>query len=358
VQKARADGDWTYRGLRTAVIENSDLRVVVLADKGGDVASLLHKPTDTEFLWQAPGGVRNPSRLAAPAASADLTWIDTYEGGWQSIFPNGGWSSSYGGLELGLHDESAVLPWDLRVVDPGPDRAVVELSIRLVRTPLAARRRLTLEVGSPTLRVEETIWNVGGVRFPLSYGQHIVFGPPFLSADCVIDMPGAKVRVDAEPVRATSSLEPDARSSWPAVRRVDGSERDLRRVPSPDAGTVDQLYLGDLADGWYAVTNTQRGVGLAVRFPADLYRYVWQWEVFGGHLDYPWWGTTYSLGLEPFTSATNRGLQAAVDDGSALWLDPGASVESELSLTPYLSTVGVSHVDESGSVSLRPEPDC
>src|SRR5581483_7759651 len=96
----------------------------------------------------------------------------------------------------------------------------------------------------PTLVVEETIRNLSPVPFPMSYGQHIVFGRPFLSPACRIDLPGASVHVDPEPVRPTSALERDARSTWPQVPRADGSIRDLRVVPGPDDGTVDQLYFG------------------------------------------------------------------------------------------------------------------
>jgi hypothetical protein len=354
---ARADDGWTYHGLRSVVLENADLRVLVLTDKGGDIASVVQKPTDLDFLWRSPVGVRDPNARSVRGGSADAAWLSTYEGGWQSLFPNGGWASSYGGLDLGLHDESAVLPWRATVLSSGDDCASIELTTQLVRTPLAARRRLTLHRDSPTLVVEETITNLAAAAFPLSYGQHIVFGPPFLSPACRIDLPGAVVRVHPEQLDETGMLQPDSRSTWPAVTCKDGSERDLRRVPGPDAGTADLLYLGDLADGWYAVTNTDLGVGLAVQFPADLYRYVWQWEVYGGNPGYPWWGRTYSLGLEPFTSATTRGLAAAIEDGSARWIEPGASIESTVRVTPYASRHGIQGVDESGAVTLRTGTD-
>jgi hypothetical protein len=355
--RARADADWTYRGLRTVVMENAHLRVMVLADKGGDIASLVHKPTDTEFLWRSQAGIRDPRVPTSRGGSADAGWLDCYEGGWQSIFPNGGWGSSYGALDLGLHDESAMLPWQATVLNAGPDVAVVELTAQLVRTPLAATRRLTLSADSPVLMVAETIRNLASAKFPISYGQHIVFGAPFLSPACRIDLPEASVHVHPEPMDETMSLPVDARSTWPNVIRNDGSERDLSRVPGPDAGTADMLYLGDLQDGWYAVTNTQLGVGLAVQWPVDLYRYLWQWEVFGGNPGYPWWGRNYNLGLEPFTSATNRGLAQAIEDGSALWLDAGSTVESVVRVTPYLSNLGVTDVSGDGIVTLRTTSD-
>ena len=50
----RVSDAWTFRGLKTAVIENELLRVVVLIDKGADIYQFVHKPSDTDFLWRSP----------------------------------------------------------------------------------------------------------------------------------------------------------------------------------------------------------------------------------------------------------------------------------------------------------------
>ena len=75
--------------------------------------------------------------------------------------------------------------------------------------------------------------------------------------------------------------------------------------------------------------------------------------MFGGGGGYPWWGRTYSLGLEPFTSPTTLGLAAAVDEGSALWLEPGECVRSRVLMTVFSGSRGVVGVDEDGAVSTR-----
>jgi hypothetical protein len=56
----RVSDAWTYRGLKTVILENELVRITVLADKGADISSFVHKPTDTEFLWRTPWGVRDP----------------------------------------------------------------------------------------------------------------------------------------------------------------------------------------------------------------------------------------------------------------------------------------------------------
>ena len=92
----RISDSWTYRGLRTAVLENELLRVVVLIDKGADVYEFLHKPTDTDFVWRSPWGVRDPSKFVPTTGSHAELWLDQYEGGWQTVLPGGGFPSEYG----------------------------------------------------------------------------------------------------------------------------------------------------------------------------------------------------------------------------------------------------------------------
>ena len=97
---ARVSDDWAFRGLKTAVIENEVLRVVVLIDKGADIYQLVHKPTDTDFMWRSPWGVRDPRRFTPTTGSPPNVWLDHYEGGWQTVLPGGGFPVR---LRLGRH---------------------------------------------------------------------------------------------------------------------------------------------------------------------------------------------------------------------------------------------------------------
>jgi hypothetical protein len=349
---ARADDSWTYRGLRTVIIENELLRATVLAGKGADVCSLVYKPTDTEFFWRTPWGARDPATHVPTTGSGSALWVDFYEGGWQSVFPNGGNPSSYANADLGIHGDSATTPWDATVTEEGPLRASATFKVRLARTPFVASRTVSIESGVPTLVVAETVTNVGAQPFATSYGQHITFGPPFLSHECVVDLPGGVVHAQPVPYSPNHRLLADARAEWPHAVLQDGSTTSLREIPPVGTGCEDMAYIEGIEDGWYAVTNCELGVGLAVRYPADLYRYLWYWQVFSGGSGYPWWGRTYNIGLEPFTSATNQGIEAAIADGSAVMLGPGESLSSELRLSAYVSSRGVGGVDGDGRVSV------
>lgn len=61
--KYRVSDSWEFRGLKTVIIENELLRVVVLADKGADVYQLIHKPTDVDFLFRSPTKIKDPKKF-------------------------------------------------------------------------------------------------------------------------------------------------------------------------------------------------------------------------------------------------------------------------------------------------------
>ena len=46
------------RGLPGVALENEVVRVEVLVDKGSDIISFLHKPSDTDFMWHREAGLR------------------------------------------------------------------------------------------------------------------------------------------------------------------------------------------------------------------------------------------------------------------------------------------------------------
>jgi Domain of unknown function (DUF4432) len=350
---ARVDDGWAYRGLKTVVIENEVLRAVVLADKGADVFSLVHKPTDTEYLWRSPWGVRDPRRYVPTTGGPVELWLDFYEGGWQTVVPAGGRPATVAGAGLGQHGEANLLPWDCRILEEGPDRAVVRFRVRLPRTPLVVTKELSLESGAPTLVVRETVTNVGAEPLPMVYGQHIALGPPFLSDRCIIDLPGGTVLSHPVQYSANNRMRPGTSTPWPTGILLDGTEADMRAVLGPEARVDDQAYITDLVDGWYAVTNTETGVGIGVRFPHQLFRYLWYWQMFGGGIGYPWWGQTYNIGLEPFTGYPNLGLDEAVANGSALTIAPGQTVEAEVRVTAFQGRTGVADMTADGAVVPR-----
>ena len=346
----RVSDAWSFRGLKTAILENELLRVVILVDKGADVYQLVHKPTDVDFLWRSPTGVRDPKTFLPTTGDPAGVWMDAYEGGWQTVFPAGGFPANYRDADLGLHAEANLMPWDCAIVEDTPQRASIRFWVRTARTPFFFEKTLSLTSGSSVMEVEQTLTNEGGEAVHCVWGEHIALGAPFLGVDCVLDLPGGTIMNHPTAFHPNTRLEPDLKTPWPMTRAADGSEVDMSRFPPESIGAYDMSYIADLPEGWYAVTNQRLGVGFGVRYPTEVYRYLWYWQSYGGGTGYPFWGRTYNVGLEPFSSYANEGLASAIENGTAMELEPGQQVESSLKIVAYTGPDRVSRIAPDGSV--------
>ena len=349
----RVSDAWTYRGLKTAVLENDILRVVVLVDKGADVYQLVHKPTDVDFLWRSPWGVRDPTRFTPTTGSGFGSFLDHYEGGWQTVLPGGGDPSQYGGADMGLHAEASTMPWDCTVVEDTPETVSIKCWVRTYRTPFFFEKTLRLKSGSPVLEIDQALVNEGEEPVHCVWGEHVALGPPFLSEDCVIDLPGGTVTNHPAEHHPSNRLEPGAAGEWPIVQAGNGDSIDLSRVPPKSVRSYDVSYISDLPEGWYAITNQRSRVGFGLLFPTEVFRFLWYWQSFGGGFGYPWYGRTYNVGLEPFTSVTNQGLATAIENGTAMSLEPGQRIDASLKAVAYTGGEGVERIDADGTVVRR-----
>ncbi len=346
----RVSDSWTYRGHKTAVLENELLRVVVLVDKGADIYQFAHKPTDTDFLWRTPWGVRDTRRFLPTTGSPLGMFIDQYEGGWQTVLPGGGNPSVVGGAELGMHAEVNTMPWDCVIVEDTPDRVSARFSVRTYRTPFFFEKTLTLTGGSPVLSIESALVNEAEEAAHCVWGDHIALGGPFLSEDCVVDIPGGRVINHHRETHPNGTLKPGAVSDWPWALAKDGTSSDLSKVHPKSVRRYDAAYITDMPEGWYAVTDQRAEVGFGLLFPKELFRYLWFWQSFGGGFGYPWYGRTYNLAIEPFTSYPGDGLATAIEKGTALRLEAGQRIEASHKAIAFTGIKRVQRIEADGEV--------
>lgn len=339
--------EYVYRGLRTFSMENELLRVTVLADKGGDIIEFLHKPTDTDFMWRSPQGVRNPATFVPTVPRPEGSFLDYYEGGWQDCLPTGGGPARYGGTSFGPHGDVCLIPWDYVIVEDDPEQIAVRLRVRTYRTPLLVEKTLRLQRGRPVLTIEERLLNEGREAVELMWGHHPAFGPPFLDESCVIDLPQATVQTTD--LSQTHRYRPGQGYRWPIIPGRDGAAIDLSRIPTADVGTHDTIFLTGLAEGWYAITNTAQRVGFALAWPVEVFPALWFWQVYGGAFGQPWYGRAYTIALEPWTTAENQ-IEAAVARGCARRLEPGEALAATLTATAYAGLRRIERVSPQGEV--------
>lgn len=303
----RVEADSEIRGWAATVLQNELLRVTILNGKGCDVVEMLYKPLDSDITPRTHRGLRSRDMVLAAPWSDEGSFIDNYEGGWQEIFPHGGPARPFQGAYLPQHGESARLPWAVSILEDTPDCVQIEASLRLSIMPFSASKRFTLRRSSGALEMESTVTNESSVELPLMWGHHVVFGAPAFGPGATIEFPPGTSYFAHEgsqfPSGRRSNGEP---GMWPEMVGADSELIDMRVFPERDAPT-DLHYLNP-SEGWYALHAKDSPLSVTVNWDLATQPYVWFWQQFGAWKEYPWWGTEYLVGLEPWTSAPGSGL--------------------------------------------------
>jgi hypothetical protein len=312
----------SFSGWAELVLENEELRVTILPDKGADIVGFEHKASGIDPLFRAPWGL-GPAGSEPRAGSDGHAFLENYAGGWQELFPNAGDPCTYGGETIPFHGEVATVPWGC---EPLGDALRCTVRCRLV--PLRLTRTMRLE--ERTLVLEETVENEGSKPAQFVWGHHCVVGPPFLERGCKLRVAARTIETIPEMWENTARLEPAQRSSWPNGRLRSGGEADLSEVPGPEAGSHDDVYLTDLAGGWASVENPRLGLRFELTWDPDVFRWIVSWQPYGGAHAMPL-ARAYALGVEPWV--TRRNLEEAAAAGEALNLDGGESFGTILRAT-------------------------
>ncbi|TBR57030.1 DUF4432 domain-containing protein [Westiellopsis prolifica IICB1] len=346
-QGCRISLDYTYKGMRIAYLANELLRVGILLDKGADIFEFTYKPYDLDFLWQSPIPMRRP--FVATCALPEGAFHDDYYGGWQEILPSAGWAAEpYMGATQGLHGEVALLPFEATITEDSQEQVTLHTRVHLYRSPLRLERKMSLKRGIAALFIQERVFNDSMGEFAIMWGHHPAIGEPFLDDSCIVQTPASKVEVMA--YHQNGLWEPGGNYDFPKVKnRRTGVMQDVTRVLPRETKSVDIVFFKELTEGWYGITNQRLNVGFGMAWDKELFKYLWMWQVYGGHDNYPWYGRTYNCGLEPFTSFPPSGINNAVKNGTALIMKPGEVIETELVAVAYQGE-GVNRITLNGLV--------
>lgn len=332
-QGCRISLDYTYKNMRIAYLENEVLRVGLLLEKGADIFDFTYKPLDIDFMWQSPIPMRRP--IVTTSALPEGAFHDHYYGGWQEVLPSAGWASdSYMNTYQGLHGEVSLLPFEAAIAEDTKEHVAIRTHVRLYRSPLVLERTMSLKRGVAALFIHERLFNESAGKFAVMWGHHPAIGEPFLDNSCVVQTPAAKVEVMA--YHQNGLWKPGEDYNFPMVRnRRTDQLQDITRILSRDTQSVDLVFLKELTEGWYGLTNQRLGAGFGMAWDKELFKYLWMWQVYGGHTDYPWYGRTYNCALEPFTSYPPAGVKQAIENDTALIMKPGEVIETELVAVAY-----------------------
>jgi hypothetical protein len=347
----RVNDNVYWKGMRALILQNEVIQVVILIDKGAEIIQFLHKPTDIDFLWHSLNELHDPSNFA-PAGGTDATpFFDRWSGGWFEVFPNNGPGCDYKNTHLGFYAEVINIPWKYQILEDTPERVKIALWVKTFRMPFLLRKTIVIEKDKGVLQIEEQLTNFGNEQLHFAWGHHPVVGPPFLDSSCRISAPQCKVIVLNDEDGPDNRMKLFHESKWPFFEGVDGQQIDMRQVLPKESLHMDNCYLTDYQnEAFVAVTNRNKEVGFALAWDPGVFKFMWLWQAFGGGEGYPWFKNSYQMGIEPWTSYPCSGLQAAIENNTAVLIDPGASIHTWLTAVAYSGNKDIKHIGKNGEV--------
>ena len=320
--------DWSYCGLRTVVLENRHLRVVVLPDAGAKIWQITHKPTDTDLLWNNPR--MPPARLPMNAR-----YDDVWSGGWDELFPNDE-AASIEGEAYPDHGEVWTSAWQ---AEPFATRDEVGVHLRLA-TPISGMRlekTLCLHRDSARIAFRHTLSNPSLAPFHFLWKLHPALA---VTPHHRIDFPPMKVILEAGFPGTLGGAKPVF--EWPYAK-INGTTIDLRCIPPAAARQLYFFYGTEMQAGWCALTHTASRLACGLVFDPEVFPSCWLFASYGG------WRNHQVAVLEPCTGypVNFDALRAA---GRHRTLAPGESLDTEVLFVVQEGIRAVTRIDPDGTI--------
>ena len=338
--------DWTYRGMRTLVLENPQLRLVSLLDKGTDMVELIYKPLDVDVLFHAPTGYRKPGSLTGTSSRSDGGFMEYYGGGWQDLLPFAGnepIKHRFG--EWGMHGETSLLPWDASIEKESSSEVSVKLSVNIPRYPFRVEKWISIDDTSATVRIREKVTNTSNQTLEYCWLQHPALGRPLVQPGTRITVPAESAVIDKPEPFGRLCAETD--NKWPHVLNKAGQPVDLSVLPSDDVVADETVFLTNLKDSWYTVVNPELKLGFALRWNLSTFQHLWFWQSYWAP-DHPWFGKAYCIALEPCTGYP--GALEQLRRGTIKKLQGNGVLETQLSATLFAGIKNVKFVNPDGTI--------
>src|SRR5450631_57111 len=263
--------DWTYRGLRTVVLENRLLRIVILPEVGAKIWQITYKPLDADLLW-------NNSRVPPARLPMNSRYDDVWSGGWDELFPNDE-SASIDGELYPDHGEVWTGDWQAE-----PFSTSDEVGVRLrFTTPISSvsiEKTIRIRRDSGQVRFQHVLKNLGNASFPFLWKLHPAMA---VTPQHRIDFPSMKVSL--EPAFPGSLGAAPQSFHWPQTQ-INGQNIDLRCIPASTERQVYFFYGSEMEAGWCALTNTSNRLACGFLFDHRVFPSCWLFASYGGWRNY------------------------------------------------------------------------
>ncbi|MFN7998243.1 MAG: DUF5107 domain-containing protein [Bryobacteraceae bacterium] len=326
------DSTLAHKGLQLVRLENEFLSVDVFPQLGAKIYNFIHKRSGKNLLWHNP-------RLSPGPVHYGARFDDNWSGGWDELVPNDNPFTFPNGDVIPDHGEvwSQATEWELSTA---PDGSVSARFVNYGRVlPTRFEKRLSLRPGESILRVRYTYENQGPKPVHFVWNVHPALA---ISPATRLDIPARQALVEEW---MNEQFEPGLRYEWPYAPDRAGKPIDMRVVPPAAEARADAHYFLDVAEGWYAATDTAASVGFGLVFPKEIFHNLWLFRTAGG------WRGLYTLILEASNGCTSN-LRKAIETAQCGVLQPGEYLSPEVIAVAY-EGAGVDRIERDGRVIVR-----
>ncbi len=291
---------------RSAFRLRADWGYVSVLEGGGHICELnLNACTGVNPLWRPPWVTIDPFKYTAakharrygPAPDGRL--LAGIAGHSLSFDHFGPPSPEETAAGLTTHGEAPALKWDMQKHPKGP-KPYLQYGLTLPEARIRFSRKLTLDRVNPVIYCEEEAVNLSPYDRPISWNEHVTFGPPFLETGITwFDMPATRAKVCPGSYSPRFFLQPDVEFTWPNAPTKDRKRMNLRTTPALRFGHYTaQLLNRELEIGFIAACNPRRKLLVVYAFRRADFPWVGNWEERYNRTQAPWLRKTFCRGLE------------------------------------------------------------
>jgi hypothetical protein len=284
----------------------ADWGYVSVLEGGGHICELnLKACTGVNPLWRPPWVTIDPAHYAAGrhartyGGSPDGRLLAGIAGHSLSFDHFGPPSREEAAAGLTTHGEAPALHWGIQKHAQSA-KPQLQYGLTLPEARIGFSRKLTLDRVNPVIYCEEEAVNLSPYDRPISWNEHVTFGPPFLETGVTwFDMPATRAKVCPGSYSPRFFLQPDAEFSWPSAPTKDRKRVNLRTTPALRFGHYTaQLLNPELEIGFIAACNPRLKLLVVYAFRRADFPWVGNWEERYNRTSAPWRGKTFCRGLE------------------------------------------------------------
>jgi len=199
------------------------------------------------------------------------------------------------------HGEAPSVKWQLRSASgTGGLSSTLRCGALLAEAQIKFVREVSVDARHPVIYCEETALNLSTFDRPISWNEHVTFGPPFVEPGVTMfDMPATRAKTCPPSYSTRPLLKTSTEFNWPLGPAAHGGRLNLRTIPKERF----EHYTAQLIDpklklAFVSACNPRLGLLVTYLFRRADFPWVGNWVERFHQSHAPWNGKAFCRGLE------------------------------------------------------------